>query len=76
MVFRTLLFKSIELKFFLVYDLTPKVREMDLMGLNALIEAGKIKHCVARTFKLEELVLAHEAVESGLCVGNVVIEIH
>ena len=76
MVFRTLLFKSIELKFFLVYDLTPKVREMDVMGLNALIQAGKIKHCVARNFKLEEIVLAHEAVESGLCVGNVVIEIN
>ena len=76
MVFRTLLFKSIALKFFLVYDLTPEIRKIDVMGLNDLIQAGKIKHCVAKTFALEEIVLAHEAVESGLCVGNVVIDIN
>ncbi len=75
MVFRTLLFKSIELKFFLVYDLTPQARQFDVSGLNQLMSEGKIKHCVAKTFPLEEVVLAHEAVESGLCVGNVVIEV-
>jgi NADPH2:quinone reductase len=76
MVFRNLLFKSIELKFFLVYDLEPEAREIAVTGLNDLIRTGKIKHCIAEVFPLEQIVQAHEAVESGLCVGNVVVQIN
>ena len=75
MTFRTLLFKSIELKFFLVYDLTDSARQFDVAGLSQLMQDGKIEHCVAKRFKLEDAVLAHEAVESGQWAGNVVIDI-
>ena len=75
MTFRTLLVKSIELKFFLVYDLTDNIRQYDVSGLNQLIHEGKIQHSVGKIFSLDEIVQAHEAVESGRWVGNVVIEI-
>ena len=75
MTFRTLLFKSIELKFFLVYSLSDKTRQHDVSGLNQLIQERKIQHCVGKRFALTEIVQAHEAVESGQIVGNVVIEI-
>jgi NADPH2:quinone reductase len=75
MTFRTLLFKSIELKFFLVYDLSDQARQNDVLGLNQLIQEGKIQHCVGKRFSLAEIVQAHEAVESGQLTGNAVIEI-
>jgi NADPH2:quinone reductase len=75
MTFRTLLFKSIELKFFLVYDLTDSARKYDVAGLSQLMKEGKIEHCVAKRFKLEEVALAHEAVESGQWAGNVVVDV-
>ena len=75
MTFRTLLVKSIELKFFLVYDLTDNIRQYDVSGLNQLIQEGKIQHSVGKIFSLDEIVQAHEAVESGRWAGNVVIEI-
>jgi NADPH2:quinone reductase len=75
MTFRTLLVKSIELKFFLVYDLTDTIRHFDVSGLNQLIEDGKIQHSVGKVFSLDEIVQAHEAVESGRWAGNVVIEV-
>ncbi len=39
------------------------------------INEGKLLHPVAARFPLEQLAEAHEAVESGEYIGNVVVEI-
>jgi NADPH2:quinone reductase len=43
--------------------------------ITRMIEGGELVHNVARTFALDESAAAHEAVESGTVMGNVVIRI-
>jgi NADPH2:quinone reductase len=73
--FRDLLFRSTTLKFFLVYTLTAFEREQAVNGLTAILEQGWLKTRIAETFTLHQVVLAHEAVESGRLNGNVVINL-
>ncbi|MGE4369920.1 MAG: NADPH:quinone reductase [Burkholderiaceae bacterium] len=71
--FRSLLFASLTLQLFLVYDLTPPVRQHAITRLNEWLAAGKLKHVIGARFPLAETAKAHEAVESGKVVGSVVV---
>lgn len=62
-------------RFFVVYELVPAVREQTVGALNSYLRSGVLKHAVALTFPLDEIAAAHEAVESGKVVGNVVLGI-
>lgn len=62
-------------RFFVVYELVPSVRERTVGALNTYLRAGTLKHAVARTFVLDDIAAAHEAVESGKIIGNVVLNL-
>ncbi|HYG85557.1 MAG TPA: NADPH:quinone reductase [Azospirillum sp.] len=72
--FRDLLFQSLTLRFFLVYDLLPEDRRMALQGVTEMLEAGRLAHTIGARFTLDDIAAAHEAVEGGKVLGNVVIE--
>lgn len=73
--FRPLLFNSIGMKFFLVYDLTPTDRQACLLQLGDLLQRDVLQHTLGGSFALAEVALAHLTVEAGQTIGNVVLDI-
>ena len=71
--FRALLWNSFSLRFFLVYDLAPQDRRAAIDGLTQLLTGGRLSHAIGAQFALDEIVAAHEAVEAGRLIGNVVV---
>ena len=74
--FRAMLWNSISLRFFLVYDLTPHDRRVVIDGLSQLLAGGRLSHAIGARFGLDEVVAAHEAVEGGRLIGNVIVELN
>jgi len=73
--FRALLWSSLTLRFFLVYDLTPDDRRAVIDGLNQVLAGGALRHTIGARFALDEVAAAHEVVEAGKLVGNVVVDL-
>ncbi|BBK41320.1 NADPH:quinone oxidoreductase [Allostella vacuolata] len=67
------LFTSATVKFFLVYELTAAEREAAVAGVNGMLAAGRLVHAIGRTLPLERIAEAHELVEQGAVIGNVVL---
>jgi NADPH:quinone reductase len=67
------LVNNITVKFLLVYELTADERARAVGDITRMLEGNRLKHNVARTYPLAEIVAAHEAVESGKVAGNVVM---
>jgi NADPH2:quinone reductase len=67
--------QSIRLQFMLVYELDTRERERALTGITRALEQGKLVNRIAQpTYKLADIVAAHEAVERGT-IGNVIVTI-
>ena len=60
-------------QFFIVYELTAEDRDKGIADINTLITSDAMRHTIAAQFSLEDIVKAHELVESGTAMGNVVI---
>ena len=56
-----------------VYELTQAEREAAVNGINRMLENKSLHNNVALTLPLKEIVAAHEAVEQGKALGNVVV---
>ena len=66
---------SAMLRLFLVYELEPADRTAGIAELETLLRAGKLTHAIGRRLPLGEIVAAHEMVEQGQIIGNVVLDI-
>lgn len=73
--FPTLLWNSLTLQVFVVYELLARERETAIGQLTAMLEKNALKHSIGERFALRDIVKAHEAVERGDVVGNVVLDI-
>jgi NADPH2:quinone reductase len=73
--FSRLLHSNIQLKFFIVYHLSPSDRARAVSTLTRMLERGVLQHNIAARFSLKDIVSAHEAVESGQVIGNVVLQV-
>ncbi|HEX7964214.1 MAG TPA: NADPH:quinone reductase [Gammaproteobacteria bacterium] len=67
------LLHGVELAIFIVYELSPAVRAQAIAGAQAALADPKFQHRIAARFPLERIAEAHEAVESGKLIGNVVV---
>jgi NADPH:quinone reductase len=71
--FFPLIAKNLQLKFFIVYHLAPTDRERAVATLTRLLARGALQHNIAERLPLAEIARAHELVERGEAVGNVVV---
>ena len=70
-----LLRNAITLKFIYVYELDAAERAAALAGIEHALTAGTLITNIGASFPLAETVAAHEAVEGGKTLGNVVVKI-
>jgi NADPH2:quinone reductase len=69
------LVNNITLKFMIVYELTPPDREAAVIEVMRMLEASRLTHNVAATFPLSDIIAAHQLVEQGKAIGNVVVHV-
>jgi NADPH:quinone reductase len=69
--FYTMMRRGIAIDLVFVYMMKPEERAKALADIGAM----RLKHNIARHFKLEDLVAAHELQESNKVVGNIVIDL-
>jgi NADPH2:quinone reductase len=66
---------SITLRLFLIYEISQEDRKAGIAELTRLLEQNALSHTIARRLPLENIAEAHEIVERGEAVGNVVLDV-
>jgi NADPH:quinone reductase len=67
---------AITLEFIYVYELDAAERTAALGAITRALEIGALHTTIGLTVPLADAVAAHEAVEGGKVVGNVVVQLH
>jgi NADPH2:quinone reductase len=70
-----MLVSSITIKFFIVYELNEDDRAAAIGAINRALEDGGLVTTIAQTLPLADVVAAHEAVEQGKTIGNVLVRL-
>lgn len=73
--FYPLIVKNLQMKCFMVYHLETADRQRAQAQLHRWLQTGALQHNIAQRFDLHDIVAAHECVEQGAAVGNVVVQI-
>lgn len=71
--FRSMLWNSLSIASFLVYDLQATDREVVLAQADELLVPGALAHRIEAIFPLERIASAHEAVEDGRRTGVILV---
>lgn len=66
--------RNLLIRFFIVYNLEPQDRATAISTLTGWLEQGRLRHMIAARHPLAAIADAHEQVERGAAVGNVIIE--
>ena len=67
--------KNVKLHFFIVYNLEAGVRRHAIEHLTTLLESANLVHNITARLPLERIAEAHELVEGGRHIGNVVLHL-
>ncbi len=66
---------SITLRPFLIYEISQGDRQQLIAELTGLLESGRLTHTISRRLPLDAIAEAHDIVERGETMGNVVLDI-
>jgi NADPH2:quinone reductase len=72
--FYPMVLKNARVRFFIVYNLRPVAREQAIDHLTALLERGSLIHNIGARLPLERIAEAHELLEKGRAIGNVILQ--
>lgn len=67
--------RGAELKWFIVYEMTEAEVTEGVEYLNQMLAEGRLVTTIAARFSLDDIVAAHELVESAKYVGNVLLDV-
>ena len=70
-----LAYKGVTVRLVQGFNLPPQARDAAAQELHRLSGEGRLQHAVGAVFDLNDIALAHEAVERRLVTGNVVVRI-
>lgn len=73
--FFPLIVKNLNLRFFIVYNLAPADRARAEATLDTLLRRDRLVHAIADRLPLAQIARAHERVEQGLAIGNLVLAV-
>jgi NADPH:quinone reductase len=70
-----MLVSGIAIRFMLVYELTKEEHQSAVTAIARALDESRLVHNVAATFPLDRIVEAHQTVEQGKAIGNVVVQL-
>ena len=73
--FYNLMFKGVKLNTYLIYIVSESDRSMIVNGLNEATNDGALNHIIAESYALDDIINAHQSMESNQVIGNIVINI-
>ena len=73
--FYDFMFKGIKINTFLIYSICQKDRKILIEGMTKALNENDLKHLIGSSFSLDDIVGAHEEVESNKNVGNVIVTV-
>ena len=65
----------VTIRYIFVYELTQAERDTAVSAINGMLENKTLMNNVALTLPLNDIIVAHETVEQGKALGNVVVSI-
>ena len=71
--FGPMILSGAAVRFFIVYELSAAARERGVNDLTRWMAEGRLRHAIGATLPLERTVEAHELVEGGKVIGNVIV---
>ena len=72
--FYGLVYKNITVHDVLVYVMSKAAHQAAAEDITTCLKAGVLRHVIAQQFPLSQIAAAHEAMESGRAIGNLVVE--
>jgi NADPH:quinone reductase len=70
-----LAFKGVTIRLVQGYNLPAAARQAAIAAINAFSVSGKLQHAIDTSFPLADIARAHERLESGRAIGNVVVSL-
>ncbi len=67
--------KNITVHYVLVYAMSKDAHQAAAADITTCLKAGVLRHLIAQRFPLSEIAAAHDVVDSGRAIGNIVVEI-
>jgi NADPH:quinone reductase len=67
--------RDITLRMLLIYEAPQSARDAAARDITQLLATGRLRHQVAQRFALQDIVAAHEAMESGRAIGKLLIDL-
>lgn len=72
--FGPMIMSGAAVRFFIVYELADSARRQAISDLNRWLEGDRVHHNIAAVLPLDRTIEAHEMVEQGRAIGNVIVK--